>query len=208
MNICVSKRGGLYPHGTGQDVLPAVPLVIFSGGLSGGVCGGRAVSARHHQHPAGRGRQINAEPLDVRLPADALLAIPIAGLAGAAAVFHPAGDSVLSVPLPQRGSAAVLRQFEPLPALHHCLDRGGGVPGQPGGRAVRQRGCPGAGRLYAGHGGGPHLERGYVQLLRRAPAGAVLGHGGLALPVWVGEFPPPRLGCSGSAALLRRLRYL
>lgn len=30
MNICVSKRGGLYPHGTGQDVLPAVPLVILA----------------------------------------------------------------------------------------------------------------------------------------------------------------------------------
>ena len=68
-------------------------------------------------------------------------------------------------------------------------------------------GCAGAGRLYAGAGGGPHLERGHVQLLRRAAAGVVLGHDGLALPVCVGDTAPP-LGCAGRGAVLYRLRHL
>lgn len=87
-------------------------------------------------------------------------------------------------------------------------DRGGGRSWSAGGRAVRQRGCPGRWRLYAGHGAAPIWNEGMYSYYAVPHAGAVLGHGGLALPVWVGEFPPPRLGCSGSAALLRRLRYL
>ncbi|WP_370840746.1 hypothetical protein [Gemmiger formicilis] len=78
-----------------------------------------------------------------------------------------------------------LHQPDALPALHHRLDRRGGLRCQPRSGQTGQRGCAGAGQLCAGAGRGPHLERRHVQLLRRTAAGAVLGYDGLALPVCV-----------------------
>ena len=94
--------------------------------------------------------------------------------------------------------------------LHHCPDRGGGVPLVSRVAARFGSGMPWRWAVLRWPWRRPPIWNEGMYSYYAVPQRELLFWAMAAWlwPVWVGEFPPPRLGCSGSAALLRRLRCL
>ncbi len=181
---------------------------FFGGGLSWYFCRGRAVSARHHQHPAGGDDKLTLNRWMYDFQRMPFWQYALQDLQDRLRYFTLQEVRFFPFHYPERRRPAVLHQPDALPALHHCLYRGGGLPGQPGGRAVRQRDALALAGFALAMAAAPIWNEGmysYYAVPQRALFWAMAAW--LCLFGWAGD-PPPPLGCAGRGAVLYRLRHL